>query len=255
MKSLICLILVSLALAKPNPKGKIVGGQEAEPHAYPWQVSLRSWGNHICGGSIINERQVLCAAHCVQGQMAFFDAVVAGAHEIYEQNDIQFRHIKTMEANEIFEESALLNDISIITVTEPFDFTDPHVQPVGMYKASMDEPIKPGTTCISTGWGFTHGGDTFPPRYLQEVSIDILSYEECSDIFPPGSITDGMICAGKPGAGPCNGDSGGPLVCPDGEGNLKLAGIVSWGESGCTNAGVYTRVSFYEQWISDKVSS
>ena len=164
MKSLICLILVSLALAKPNPKGKIVGGQEAEPHAYPWQVSLRSWGNHICGGSIINERQVLCAAHCVQGQMAFFDAVVAGAHEIYEQNDIQFRHIKTMEANEIFEESALLNDISIITVTEPFDFTDPHVQPVGMYKASMDEPIKPGTTCISTGWGFTHGGDTFPPR-------------------------------------------------------------------------------------------
>ena len=251
-KSWMIATLFSLTLAKPNHKVQIVGGQEAEPHAYPWQVSLRSWGNHICGGSIINERQVLCAAHCVQGQMAFFDAVVAGAHEIYEQNDIQFRHIKTMEAHESFEEETLIDDISIITVTEPFDFSDPHVQPVPMFKASMGEPVAPGTTCVSTGWGFTHGGDTFPPRYLQEVSIDILSFEECSDIFPPGSITDGMICAGKPGAGPCNGDSGGPLVCPDADGNFKLAGIVSWGEAGCTNAGVYTRVSQYEQWISDK---
>ena len=251
-KSWMIATLFSLTLAKPNHKVQIVGGQEAEPHAYPWQVSLRSWGNHICGGSIINERQVLCAAHCVQGQMAFFDAVVAGAHEIYEQNDIQFRHIKTMEAHESFNEETLIDDISIITVTEPFDFSDPHVQPVPMFKASMGEPVAPGTTCVSTGWGFTHGGDTFPPRYLQEVSIDILSFGECSDIFPPGSITDGMICAGKPGAGPCNGDSGGPLVCPDADGNFKLAGIVSWGEAGCTNAGVYTRVSQYEQWISDK---
>ena len=62
-----------------------------------------------------------------------------------------------------------------------------------------------------------------------------------------------MICAGKPGAGHCNGDSGGP--CPDAEGNLKLAGIVSWGESGCTNAVVYTRVSSFKQWNSDKISS
>ena len=48
------------------------------------------------------------------------------------------------------------------------------------------------------------------------------------------------------------GDSGGPLVCPDAEGKLKLAGIVSFGENGCTNAGVYTRVSQYEQWIADR---
>ena len=75
MKSLICLILVSLALAKPNPKGKIVGGQEAAPHAYPWQVSFRQLGQHICGGSIINERQVICAAHSVDGQIALFDSV------------------------------------------------------------------------------------------------------------------------------------------------------------------------------------
>ena len=43
--------------------------------AYPWQISLKSFGSHICGGSIINEKQVICAAHCVQGQIASLDAV------------------------------------------------------------------------------------------------------------------------------------------------------------------------------------
>ena len=36
---------------------RIVGGQEAKPHSYPWSVSLKvSWGTHFCGGSIINEK-------------------------------------------------------------------------------------------------------------------------------------------------------------------------------------------------------
>lgn len=74
--------VVILASAKPrhSPKigiqnGRIIGGQDAEPHAYPWQISMKSLGQHFCGGSIINERQILSAAHCVEGQIAFLDAV------------------------------------------------------------------------------------------------------------------------------------------------------------------------------------
>jgi len=261
MKAFFVLCLAAMTLAKPKGlpkigfrdvgKSKIIGGHEAEPHAYPWQVSFRQLGQHICGGSIINERQVICAAHCVDGQIALFDSVVAGAHRLNLESGHQKRNIEKMEANDNFDFQQLQDDISIITVTQPFEFND-NVQPVEMYKASTDEAVAPGTTCISTGWGLTTGGGLFPPQALQEVSIDILSFDECNDIFQ-GYITEGMICAGKPGAGPCNGDSGGPLVCPDAEGKLKLAGIVSFGENGCTNAGVYTRVSQYEQWISDRI--
>lgn len=37
-----------------NPTGlRIVGGQEARAHSWPWLISLQDNGNHFCGGSLI----------------------------------------------------------------------------------------------------------------------------------------------------------------------------------------------------------
>lgn len=41
-------------------EGKIVGGFPVDISEVPYQVSLRLSGSHICGGSIIAARVVLC---------------------------------------------------------------------------------------------------------------------------------------------------------------------------------------------------
>ena len=41
---------------------------------FPWQISLKNLGRHICGGSIVNKNQVITAAHCVE-QFQFLDKV------------------------------------------------------------------------------------------------------------------------------------------------------------------------------------
>ena len=81
----------------------------------------------------------------------------------------------------------------------------------------------------------------FLPNHLQWIQIPIHSKADCETIFP-GYITDNMVCAGSRGHATCNGDSGGPLVCPDADGIGKLTGIVSFGYTGCTDAGVYAKV-------------
>lgn len=44
---------------------KIVGGVDATPGDFNWQVTLYSRGSFICGGSLINSAWVVTAAHCI----------------------------------------------------------------------------------------------------------------------------------------------------------------------------------------------
>ena len=44
----------------------IVGGSDAASNEIPWIVSLATT-SHFCGGSIVNSRTILTAAHCIDG--------------------------------------------------------------------------------------------------------------------------------------------------------------------------------------------
>merc|ERR1739838_599272 len=247
-------ISLTFLTIEAKPRGKIIGGEEAPKHEFPWQISLRNLGSHICGGSIINKNQVITAAHCVEGALSALDSVVAGAHKRILEGGHQKRNVAKLEYNANWNNPAFNNDVALITVSEPFDFSDPNVQPIEMMKGSVDGNIIPAETiCNSTGWGLTSGGGLFLPNALQWAQLPQHSREDCEEIFP-GYISDGMICAGGAGFATCNGDSGGPLACPDENGVGKLAGLVSFGYTGCTDAGVYTMVSHYEEWINERLT-
>lgn len=44
---------------------RIVGGQNAVPGEWPWIAALFNGGRQFCGGSLIDDRHILTAAHCV----------------------------------------------------------------------------------------------------------------------------------------------------------------------------------------------
>lgn len=60
------LDLCVLVATRPMLDGRIVGGHDVNIEDFPYQLSLQSYGRHICGASIISEQWALTAAHCVK---------------------------------------------------------------------------------------------------------------------------------------------------------------------------------------------
>ena len=120
--------------------------------------------------------------------------IIAGAHDRLLEGGHQKRKVASIEVHEEHNDPGFDNDVAIITVDEPFDFSDPNVQPIAMFRA--DDPAIPSETfCNATGWGVRYGGGTHPTNALQWVKIPTLSHEDCVNMYPE-YITEGMVCAG-----------------------------------------------------------
>ena len=112
-----------------------------------------------------------------------------------------------------------------------------------------------------TGFGTTDENAEEPSTRLLTVDINIISNTDCKNKNSVYStkVVDSMICGGSVlgGKDACKRDSGGPLVQGPSQGAKTLIGVVSWGQ-GCGQAlypGVYTRVSYYRQWIDSQIHS
>ncbi|XP_028813498.1 chymotrypsin A-like [Denticeps clupeoides] len=231
--------------------GRIVNGEEAVPHSWPWQASLQDYtGFHFCGGSLINENWVVTAAHCT---LRTSDRVILGEHDRSSNSE----NIQTLSIGKVFKHPqynsyTIENDITLIKLATPARLSA-QVSPVCV--ANTGDNFPGGMMCVTSGWGLTryNAGNT-PPR-LQQAALPLLTNTECKTYWG-SSISDVMICAGADGASSCMGDSGGPLVCQR-SGVWSLVGIVSWGSSTCSTSspGVYARVTELRAWMDQTIAA
>ena len=70
----------------PDQKAdRIVGGENAKKGEFPWQANLvNKTGHHFCGGTLLCEKFVVTAAHCIEVEVNEDVLVVLGDHRQYE---------------------------------------------------------------------------------------------------------------------------------------------------------------------------
>ena len=231
---------------------RIVGGQDAIEHSICWQIKIYmvySNGAHSgCGGSIIDSKWVLTAAHCMTNPTPLYIFLDSSDHVLSDPNDHDENNGILLILNNGFNSNTFENDIAMIGTEVDFDFTLVGTFPVCLPK--QGQVWSSDTMLTISGWGtLSSGGST--PDILQVAEVPFVSDDIC-DAYYPGEITDDMICAGRPGVDSCQGDSGGPMTAVNPEtGKVELVGIVSWG-IGCASApGVYCEVAQMVDFIKN----
>ncbi|XP_008491890.1 coagulation factor IX [Calypte anna] len=232
---------------------RVVGGSDSMKGEVPWQVLLtNSNGVGFCGGSIINEKWVVTAAHCLSPG----DNVTAVAGEYNTQEDDhteQRRQVVRILPHYTYNATINKhhNDIALLELDKPLTFNS-YVTPIciGSQKFT-NELLKHGTGTVS-GWGSTlYRGRA--ATILQVLKVPFVDRPTCLKSTST-TILPNMFCAGFAvgGRDTCEGDSGGPYTTEI-EGTWFLTGITSWGEKCATPGkyGIYTRVSKYLRWIKD----
>lgn len=225
----------------------IIGGQVASNGSAPYIVSIRKDGAHVCGGSLISNQWVLTAGHCLIDLVPRSLTVVAGSNSVKE-GGVE-RNVSKGITNEDFDSIKRINDIAVLNLAAPFEFTDT-IKPIDLYQS---QEIDAGTNVTVYGWGYTSFPPGPKPQELHFVNRNTISTAACNDAYveyDKKSITKNQVCTQSGGHGTCNGDSGGPLVLTSGEGKVYQVGLVSFGVP-CAEKypDVFTKVSAYLPWL------
>ncbi|XP_060097041.1 chymotrypsin-like elastase family member 1 [Heteronotia binoei] len=258
-----------VAYFQPNIFAKIISGNEARPHSWPWQVSLQTRSKqsdrfvHVCGGTLIHRRWVLTAAHCFQKGEAEDVTnwrILLGKHHLrYPESTERSYRVKRIYRHENFrypQLSELEHDIALVKPVEDI-MANKFVRYACLPK--IDAFLHPGHFCWVTGWGGTRGAkeNLTLAEVLNQAKLPVLDFNTCHQRkFWGNKMQPSMLCAGlrdnakSPAA--CQGDSGGPLVCQIERDSWEVHGIVSFGPVGCqvpNKPTVFTRTSAFIPWI------
>ncbi|EZA52823.1 hypothetical protein DMN91_001794 [Ooceraea biroi] len=263
----------------------IINGSRANITEFPWHASLYldypdQPKMFFCGSSIVTEKLLITAAHCVydENTRQIIDAtkvhVVTG--NVFRDYDSPLHDPRLVRKNRVKNIYITCNylglignyvwDIAILELEQPFVLSA-WLVPVCIDDSGDYAVLEAGSYGKVAGFGRTATGPT--SAILQSLTVPYVPFNQCKSASISAHteqyLTTDKFCAGyRNGSSVCDGDSGGGLVFKT-DGLWFLRGIVSvslgtikeGGSIRCDNNlySLYTKISSHIAWIQEVISS
>ena len=253
----IIFVLISTILSISVPANGITFGKEITDasNSYPSVISI--WikesaeepAQFICSGTLIQDRIVLTAAHCVLDKSFLY--YVKYGNDLLDE-DSPLLEVASTWRDPRYSARQKVNDIGLLLLSNSIS----GARTTALPSAAEIKKIlaTKGVKLEIVGWGKDQNSDQ--ATYIKRAFVDD-QINKVKNI--KGWRNDVWIAVGKYNskervyAGSCNGDSGGPLFAKSGS-KTVLVGVTSWGAEDCEweVPSIYVRLSYYISKINSE---
>jgi secreted trypsin-like serine protease len=237
---------------------RIVGGTPVNPAHSANYIALLNvnfpFGIALCGGSILSNRAILTAAHCIHEST--FTLVIVGVHNRHVVEPSQHRRTilpLRYVTHPIFNARTLNSNIAILHIDTPLLMT----AQVGVVRLPPEGSIElfANENARSLGWGRVNNTGPTSSVLMQAFNM-VTTNANCAPSFGTGIVVDSTLCVSTTangGQGACHADEGGVLDIQRPPGAPMQIGITSFfAPAGCVTGSpiAYTRITSFRSWIS-----